>query len=130
LRLLRSFVLGLVLCGVTLGYGSAAYAHSNVAFQPSSSVNGSFQPGLAMAVAQLPCSDGSYCAAWIAATAAVVAAGAAVVQAAAAVAAVADSSSSSSSSSSGSIHFSPPTAAQAATARQQYVAFMEHDFDH
>lgn len=129
MKLLRSFVLGLVLCGVTLGYGSAAYAHSSVAFRPSSTVNGSFHPGLAVLMVQNPCGGGSYCAAWIAATAAVVAAGAAVVQAAAATAAAVDSSSSSSSSSSGSIHFSPPSHAQAAAARREYTAFMERDFD-
>lgn len=123
---LRTFVLGLTLCGVTLGYGSAAYAQSSVAFTPSSAVSGSSQPTLA--VVQNPCGGGSFCAAWIAATAAAVAATAAVVQAGVAVATAVDSSSSSSSSS-GSIHFNPPTRAEAAAEHRQYVAFMERDFD-
>lgn len=126
MKLVRSFVLGLVLCGATLGYGSAAYAHSTVAFQPSPTA---FASGIGTASSTNTLCGGSYCAAWVAATAAVVMAGAAVVQAAAAVAALADSSSSSSSSSSGSVHFSPPSAAQAAVARRQYYAFMERDFD-
>jgi hypothetical protein len=116
-----------VLCTGFLGAGSAAYADSTVTFKPTVvAAPSQRQPMMGLLIA--PCSGGSYCAAWIAATAAAVAATAAVVQAATAVAALADSSSSSSSSS-GSIHFAPPTKAEAAAMHAKYVAFTEHDFD-